>query len=89
MPIISKQHGNTLLITLVILILFSILGLSLLSISISGMSKNEIREDNIQSQDLSEKGIDRITHQINSELTKKIEENNGLTRTNFINLLNS
>lgn len=89
MPIISKQHGNTLLITLVILILFSILGLSLLSISISGMSKNEIREDNIQSQDLSEKGIDRITHEINSELTKKIEENNGLTRTNFINLLNT
>lgn len=89
MPILSKQHGNTLLITLVILILFSILGLSLLSISISGMSKNEIREDKIQSQDLSEKGIDRITHEINSELTKKIEENNGLTRTNFINLLNT
>ena len=39
MPIISKQHGNTLLITLVILILFSILGLSLLSISISGCLK--------------------------------------------------
>ena len=86
---LKNQHGYTLLITLVLLILFSILGLSLLSLSMSGTSKNEIREDNVQSQDLSEKGIDRITHQINSELTKKIEEDNGLTRTNFINLLNS
>ena len=86
---LKRQQGYSLLITLVILILFSILGLSLLSLSISGISKNEIREDNVQAQDLSEKGIDRITQQINAELTKKIEESNGLTRTNFINLLNS
>lgn len=89
MQYIKNQSGNTLLITLIILIVFSILGLSLMSLSISGLSKNEIRQDNVRSEDLSEKGIDRITQQINSELTQKIEESNGLTRTNFINILNS
>lgn len=89
MHYMKNQSGNTLLITLIILIVFSILGLSLMSLSLSGLAKNEIREDNVRSEDLSEKGIDRITQQINTELTKKIEENNGLTRTNFINILNS
>ncbi|MEK4246132.1 hypothetical protein MKZ20_12370 [Psychrobacillus sp. FSL K6-2684] len=89
MQYMKNQSGNTLLITLIILIVFSILGLSLMSLSLSGLSKNEIRQDNVRSEDLSEKGIDRITQQINSELTQKIEESNGLTRTNFINILNS
>lgn len=89
MQYMKNQSGNTLLITLIILIVFSILGLSLMSLSISGLTKNEIRQDNVRSEDLSEKGIDRITQQINSELTQKIEESNGLTRTNFINILNS
>ncbi|MBD7943727.1 hypothetical protein H9650_06305 [Psychrobacillus sp. Sa2BUA9] len=89
MQYMKNQSGNTLLITLIILIVFSILGLSLMSLSISGLTKNEIRQDNVRSEDLSEKGIDRITQQINSELTQKIDESNGLTRTNFINILNS
>lgn len=89
MQYMKNQSGNTLLITLIILIVFSILGLSLMSLSISGLTKNEIRQNNVRSEDLSEKGIDRITQQINSELTQKIEESNGLTRTNFINILNS
>ncbi|MFJ5768460.1 hypothetical protein [Psychrobacillus sp. NPDC093180] len=86
---IKNQNGYTLLITIVILILFSILGLSLLTLTMGGVSKNDIRQDNVRSVDLSEKGIDHITHQINAELTKKLEESSGLTRTNFISLLNS
>lgn len=83
MQYLKKQDGYALLVTLLIMVVFSILGASLLMFTSNGGSKNEIREDITQSADLSQKGIDLITTQINSELTTYLGTN-GRPRTEFI-----
>lgn len=80
---ISKQNGYSLLVTLILVLLFSILGLSLLSITTSGISKNNIRQNINQSADLSDKGIDYITQKINTELTTYLGKT-GQPRNEFI-----
>lgn len=83
MHYLKKQNGYALLVTLLIMVVFSILGTSLLMFTLNGGSKNEVREDITQSADLSQKGIDLITTQINSELTTYLGTN-GRPRTEFI-----
>lgn len=88
MHYLKKQNGYALLVTLLIMVVFSILGTSLLMFTLNGGSKNEVREDITQSADLSQKGIDLITTQINSELTSVLG-NNGLPRSEFLSVLNT
>lgn len=83
---IIKQEGYSLLFTLILLTLFSVLGISLITLTGSGLSKNEIRQDIVQSEDLSDKGIDRITKTINKDLTDALGDN-GLIRREFISKL--
>lgn len=85
---IKNNKGYALLITLAILILFTALGLTILALASSGTKKNVIRQETIQATALSEKGIDQITTQINSELTKELGEN-GLPRGLFVTKLES
>ncbi|WP_203246777.1 hypothetical protein [Sporosarcina beigongshangi] len=82
----KKQGGYTLLLTLVLLILFTALGFSLVALTSSGIAKNAKRQDITQSATLSEMGIDRMTKQINSELTAALGES-GLGRGAFISEL--
>ncbi|MGI2326455.1 hypothetical protein [Planococcus sp. YIM B11945] len=83
MKYIKNEKGYALLLTLVLLILFSILGTSLIVMSSNGTAKNEVRQDITQSSDLSQKGIDLVTTQVNSELTAFLGAN-GKPRTEFI-----
>lgn len=80
---LDNQSGYSLLITIVLIILFSILGLSMLALTSSGIQKNEVRQDTVRSADLSDKGIDYLSKQINSDLTIKLGSN-GLPRGKFI-----
>lgn len=83
MQYLKEQNGYALLVTLLILVVFSVLGASLMMFTLNGGSKNEIREDITRSADLSQKGIDLITTQINSELTAYLGDN-GRPRTEFV-----
>lgn len=83
MKYLKQQNGYALLVTLLILVVFSVLGTTLMMFTLNGGSKNEVREDITQSADLSQKGIDLITTQINSELTTYLGIN-GRPRTEFV-----
>ncbi|WP_342559668.1 hypothetical protein NSQ95_11645 [Psychrobacillus sp. FSL W7-1457] len=86
MDVIKNKQGNTFIITIVLLLIFSILGLSLISLTLSGASKNEVRQDEVRASALAEKGMDRIIQEINSELTKSIGD--GVDRNTFKSNLN-
>lgn len=77
------EQGYALLLTLMIMLVFSILGISLITATMNGSAKNEIRQDITRSTDLSTKGIDLIVSQINTDLTKYLGSN-GKPREEFI-----
>lgn len=81
--LLKKEQGYALLITLIILLVFSILGISLMTMTMNGTAKNDMRQDITRSTDLSTKGIDLITNQINTDLIKYLGVN-GKTREEFI-----
>lgn len=82
----KNQNGSSLLLTLVLVILFSVLGLSLLSLSISGSSKNNIRQDTVGAYDLSQKGIDYLVNKIEYEIKTELGEN-GLAASTYVSKL--
>lgn len=82
----KNQNGSSLLLTLALVILFSVLGLSLLSLSISGFSKNNIRQDTVSSYDLSQKGIDYLVNKIEYEIKTDLGEN-GLAASTYVSKL--
>ena len=86
---LKNQAGNTLIISVILLVLFSVIGLSIMTLTMNGISKNEVRENNIRAVAYAEKGIDRITRQINLELETELKKGNGLQRNNFIQILNN
>lgn len=88
MKSLKEQNGSTLLVTLVLVILFTVLGLSLLSLSISGTSKNTIREDTVASYDLSQKGIDYLVNKVEYDIKTELGTN-GLAASTFVNKIES
>lgn len=82
---IKSEKGYSLFLTVLIVVLFSILAVSLLAIVMSGTSKNMIREDFTQANELSEKGFQHIVNQINYELQQNILEK-GVSETQFKSL---
>lgn len=83
---INNETGNTLLLALVIIVLFSILGLTLTSLATSGILKNDIRENTVQAQDLSDKGSEFLINDINQFLTKEVARGT-YGKDAFLNLL--
>jgi len=62
------EKGYSLLLSLTVLIIFSILGLSLITLTTNSILKNEIREDRTQAIDITDKGIEFLTQSIQKEL---------------------
>ena len=74
---IKSEKGYSLLLTTAVVVLFTILGLSLLTLTSSGVLKNKQRESQIQAQDLADKGI---TYAVN-DIQKYLENGlNGKTK---------
>lgn len=85
---LQNGKGYALLLTLAVLILFSILGLSLLTLTASGVKKNEMRQYQIQSQDLADKGITFIVKETQKHLETVLSNaikagQNGITKDAF------
>jgi hypothetical protein len=80
---LSNEKGYTLFLALLISILFVILATSLLSLTLTGTAKTTVREEIVQSAELSEKGLQHIINEIYHSLQEKLGEE-GLTRTQFV-----
>lgn len=83
---LENEKGYTLILTVAVIVIFTVLGLSLLTLTSSGIKKNEIRQDNVQAQDLSDKGIKYAVNDIQLFLQNEIK-NNPMGKTDFYQLL--
>lgn len=81
-----NNRGYTLFLTVLIIVLFGILSLSLITMVVSGAKKNVIREHVIQAGELAEKGMEHLTNQIQSELESGVGSS-GLTLNEYETLL--
>lgn len=61
MKYVKSDKGNTLIIVLLMIVIFTIAGLSLISTTFNGVKKTDARETDIKSVELAEKGIDYLT----------------------------
>lgn len=68
MHITKSEKGYALLLALTVLIILSILGLSLITITNNSIVKNENRENIVQAKDVSDKGVEFLTASIQKEL---------------------
>ncbi|MEO4053322.1 hypothetical protein [Solibacillus sp. CAU 1738] len=70
---LRNDKGYSLLLSICVILIFSILGLSLMTLTSSGVAKNANREEIIQAQDLSDKGIEFAVGDIQKTLEEKIK----------------
>ncbi|MGN7478838.1 hypothetical protein ACTHOQ_13375 [Solibacillus silvestris] len=69
---LKNQTGSALLLAVAVLMLFTVLGFALLTLTTNGIKKNETRENIVQSKDLADKGIDFAVNDIQKQLTDLI-----------------
>ncbi|MFC7373015.1 hypothetical protein ACFQPF_15350 [Fictibacillus iocasae] len=55
------ERGNSLIIVLLMIVIFTVAGLSLFSATLSGKKKTDVREGDVQATELAEKGIDYLS----------------------------
>lgn len=68
--------------------IFTVLGLCLLTLTSNGIKKNENRQNTVQAQDLSDKGIKYAVDDLQKYLENQIK-NNPMGKTQFYNLLDN
>jgi hypothetical protein len=76
---ILSEKGNTLIVVLLMIVIFTITGLSLVTATFNGLKKTDARETQIQSTELAEKGIDYLSALIETKAQKII----GLNANDF------
>lgn len=85
---LNNEKGFTLLLSIFIGLLFSIILVSIVTLTSSGIDRNESRENEQQATELAEKGTTHIVSYINTRLSHAIG-NDGMIQDDFINLLQS
>ena len=86
--ILKNSNGSALLIAVAVLLIFSILGLSLLTLTTNGLAKNEIREKIVQATDLADKGVEFSVKELQKKIDDKIK-NDKMGKIQFGNFLDS
>ena len=92
MRYLKNNHGYTMLIAIVAIVLFAVLGLSLMTLTTNGIAKNQSRVAVVQSKDLSEKGIDFAVTSVQTTLQNALKDSTGkyvLSKEQFEKLLNN
>jgi hypothetical protein len=84
----KNEKGYSLILIIFVMFLFSLLTVSLMSFTLSGTKRNHINQSSIQATSLANKGVEFITARINTDLKNGLTTN-GLTRSQFIDLLNN
>lgn len=85
---LNEEKGYALVLVIAVLSIFTILGLSLMTITTNGIVKNKSRQDNVQATDLADKGIQYMTNDI-QKLLKDSLTSGGMSKENFEKLLNN
>ncbi len=70
---LRNSNGSALLIAVAVLMIFTILGLSLLTLTSNGLAKNENRENIVQATDLADKGVEFAVNEIQKTLETQIK----------------
>ena len=83
-----NSKGSALLIAVAVLLIFSILGISLLTLTTNGLAKNETRENIVQATDLADKGVEFAVKEIQKKLETQIKET-PMGKTDFGMFLDS
>lgn len=78
MRFIKNDKGYSMLLTIFVFLLFTILSISLLSVTLAGANRNSISEDNIQSTELARMGIDSAIESIHSEIEAELLNKSGI-----------
>lgn len=86
--ILKNSNGSALLIAVAVLLIFSILGLSLLTLTTNGLAKNETRENIVQATDLADKGVEFSVKELQKKIEDKIK-NDKMGKIQFGNFLDS
>ena len=79
MRVLKEERGYALLISMVLIVVFTVLGMGLLSININASKQFNIKEEQVQARHLAEKGVLHFKALLKSELdspTFKHEEMN-------------
>ncbi|OZS79531.1 hypothetical protein CF394_00530 [Tetzosporium hominis] len=84
---VKQQKGYALLITLLLVILISVLGLAMITANITASKQNKIRETAVLAEDLALKGAEYFTLSLQDELESSIN-NTRLTVPQYISRLN-
>lgn len=79
---LKNGNGSALLIAVAVLMIFTILGLSLLTLTSNGLANNENRENIVQATDLADKGTEYAVNDIQKTLEDEIV-NNPMGKTDF------
>lgn len=74
MNLLKSEKGNTLIIAILVLVMGSVIGLTLMSMSMNGTKRNEHRENYSQAVEQAEKGIKHINLEIQEKLKVAISE---------------
>lgn len=83
---LSSEYGYSLLMTFGIVLIFSVVGMSLITIVSNGSNKNEIRQNSVHSQNLSDKGVNYLLE----DITRSLQDDVLLTdikQSEFVPLL--
>lgn len=81
-----NEQGSSLVLVLLVTLIFTVLGLSLLSATVNGTKRTELREDDVQATYIAEKGVDEIVQSIQTDLINGIGSS-GLTIDNYKSLV--
>lgn len=87
---LTEQRGYTLFLTVLIIVIFSILSVTLITVTLTGAKRSEVREDVTQAGELAEKGLKHLMQQIEHELQKEVqkyENQDGLKKAHFVELI--
>lgn len=80
-----RERGYTLFLTVLTIFVFGIIIISLLTITISGAKRSELREDVTRASELAEKAFKQLSQQINYDLQTELNKHeDGLPKSIFL-----
>ncbi|WP_377888290.1 hypothetical protein [Alkalihalobacillus sp. R86527] len=83
---LTDERGSSLVLVLLVTLIFTVLGLSLLSATVNGTKRTEIREDDVQATYVAEKGVDELVQSIQADLREGLGSS-GLQKSDFTRLI--
>lgn len=85
---ISEERGSALVLVMFIALLFTILGVTVLSAAVGGAQRTETRKNDVQSLHLAEKTLEETVAYITAELESKVKQSNNSNKNDLDKAIN-